>query len=355
MDNDLSGTRFQYNLLGMTGDVIAIVSAQEDADGSGIYLETFSADATPIDARTLVNTNTTGAQTAPDLTETAPGRLLISFTDASGVSTGGAVDLAHARFVDVSAAEANPTEGNDILVGTVGADRIDGLGGDDLIQGLDGNDTLIGGAGDDTLQGGDGVDTLNGGAGNDSILGGETGADLRDVVYAGDGNDTVDGGYGNDELRGDAGNDSLAGGFGADTVIGGAGDDTLTGSAWGDEITGGDGADFINGGFGFDRVNGGNDGDRFFHLGIADHGADWIQDYNAAEGDILHYGGGSGASVGTDFLVQRANTAGAGSAAIEEVFVTHIPSGNLLWALVDGDAQTSLNVFSGGVMYDLLA
>ena len=70
------------------------------------------------------------------------------------------------------------------------------------------------------------------------------------------------------------------------TVIGGVGDDVLTGSALSDEIFGGDGNDFVNGGFGHDRVNGGDDGDRFFHIGVADHGSDWIQDYDAAEGDV---------------------------------------------------------------------
>ena len=103
-------------------------------------------------------------------------------------------------------------------------------------------------------------------------------------------NDSIDGGHGNDELRGDEGNDSIEGGFGVDTVIGGVGDDVLSGSAWSDEVFGGTGEDFINGGFGSDRVNGGDDADRFYHLGIADHGSDWIQDYDAADGDVLIFG-----------------------------------------------------------------
>jgi Ca2+-binding RTX toxin-like protein len=52
----------------------------------------------------------------------------------------------------------------------------------------------------------------------------------------------------------------------------------MTGSAFSDLIFGGDGDDFINRGFGPDRVNGGAGSDRFFHLCIADHGSDWIQD-----------------------------------------------------------------------------
>ncbi|MFC3615726.1 calcium-binding protein, partial [Lutimaribacter marinistellae] len=108
-----------------------------------------------------------------------------------------------------------------------------------------------------------------------------------------------------------------------------------------------------NGGFGYDRVNGGEGADRFFHLGVADHGSDWIQDYDAAEGDVLVFGG-TGASA-DDFLVQVTETANAGVAGVQEAFITHIPSGNLLWALVDGDAQDAINLRVGGEVFDLLA
>ncbi|MFC3615724.1 hypothetical protein ACFORG_18370 [Lutimaribacter marinistellae] len=224
-----------------------------------------------------------------------------------------------------------------------------------LVEGTPGNDRLVGGDGDDTINGLDGADTLIANAGDDQIAGGASENDLRDLVYAGAGNDSVDGGHGNDELHGGEGNDTIAGGFGADTVIGNAGDDQLTGSALGDVIFGNDGFDFINGGFGYDRLNGGADGDRFFHLGIADHGSDWIQDYDAAQGDVLVYGGGVGAATADDFLVQRAETENAGVAGVQEAFITHIPSGNLLWALVDGDGQGAINLQIGGQVFDLLA
>jgi serralysin len=222
-----------------------------------------------------------------------------------------------------------------------------------ILTGTAADDVITGTAGNDTLYGGDGMDTLIGGLGDDFLFGGATGADLRDVLYGGEGNDNLDGGYGNDELRGDAGNDTLSGGFGADTVIGGTGDDVLTGSAFGDLIFGGPGADFINGGFGFDRLNGGTGADRFYHIGLRDHGSDWIQDYNSAEGDVLMFGGG--AALASDFLIQRANTTNAGSAGVNEVFVTQISTGNLLWALVDGDAQTQINIMIQGQVFDLLA
>ena len=237
----------------------------------------------------------------------------------------------------------NGTDGDDTLNGSDYADIITGMAGNDILKGLSGNDTL---------NGGDGRDILIGGDGNDNLHGGISIGDLRDVIYGGAGDDTIDGGYGNDELRGDAGDDNIAGGFGADLVIGGTGNDVLTGSAYGDEIFGGDGIDFINGGFGHDRVNGGAGGDKFYHLGIADHGSDWIQDYNAADGDVLMWGGG--AATAADFLIQRAETASAGVAGVEEIFVTHIPTGNLLWALVDGDAQAQINIQIAGQVFDLL-
>ncbi len=233
-----------------------------------------------------------------------------------------------------------------------GADSFLGSVVGELVYGDSGNDTLNGGGGVDTLIGGGGVDTLIGGEGDDVLVGGTSVDDLRDVVYGGLGNDSIDGGYGNDELRGDAGADTILGGFGADTVIGGDGDDQLTAQAYGDEIFGGAGADFINGGFGHDRVNGGADADRFFHLGVADHGSDWIQDYTAADGDVLQFGQAGDIS---QFQVNFTETASAGVAGVEEAFIIYRPTGQILWALVDGDAQSSINLLVGGVSYDLLA
>ncbi|WP_323784612.1 hypothetical protein [Thalassovita sp.] len=236
--------------------------------------------------------------------------------------------------------------------GTEGADTLTGSAGNDTLSGAGGNDLLRGEAGDDSLLGGDALDTLIGGEGDDTLIGGDSENDLRDVIYGGDGNDSIDGGYGNDELRGDDGNDTIIGGFGVDTVIGAAGDDALTGQAWSDLIFGGDGDDFINGGFGYDRVNGGAGADRFYHLGVYDHGSDWIQDYNAADGDLLQFGG---IATRDQFQVNFTETAGAGVAGTQEAFVIYRASGQILWALVDGAAQSEINLLLGGVEYDLLA
>ncbi|MEQ9693848.1 calcium-binding protein, partial [Shimia sp. SDUM112013] len=201
---------------------------------------------------------------------------------------------------------AGSTNGDDLIYSYPDDNRVDGGAGNDTILGQGGNDTLLGGDGNDSLLGGAGTDQLVGGSGNDTLIGGDDDRDLRDLAFGGEGNDLIEGGYGNDELRGDAGDDTIEGGFGADTVIGGDGADLLTGSAWSDLIFGGAGDDFVNGGWGHDRVNGGTGADRFFHIGIRDHGSDWIQDYNAAEGDVLQFG--IGTATASQFQINTTHT-----------------------------------------------
>jgi Ca2+-binding RTX toxin-like protein len=80
------------------------------------------------------------------------------------------------------------TSGNDVLVGTPGADTICGFGGNDRIDGRGGPDVLLGGDGNDTLTGGSGSDLVFGGRGND-VLRGRDG--LRDVLDGGPGRDSI--------------------------------------------------------------------------------------------------------------------------------------------------------------------
>ncbi|MEY8838947.1 calcium-binding protein, partial [Cribrihabitans sp. XS_ASV171] len=236
---------------------------------------------------------------------------------------------------------------------------MDETGGDtdDLLQGGPGNDRLDGAGGNDTVHGAEGTDTLLGGNGDDIIVGGETPDDIRDIVFAGAGNDSVEAGYGNDQVFGQEGNDTISGGFGADEIQGQEGDDFLSGGALSDLIYGGAGRDFINGGYGYDRINGGDGGDRFFHLGVFGHGSDWLQDYDAAEGDLLVFGGTATAD---QFQVNLAHTARpdgerSGDDELQEAFVIYRPTGQILWALVDGEAQAEINLRIGEDIFDLLA
>ncbi|SFJ43997.1 hypothetical protein [Jannaschia pohangensis] len=241
------------------------------------------------------------------------------------------------------------------LLGTPFADRLEGAGGNDTLMGYDGNDVLIGADGHDRIEGGDGADRLVGGTGNDTIHGGATSADLRDEIFGGAGNDLIDGGYGNDEIYGQEGNDTIIGGFGSDVLAGQQGDDVITGGPLSDLIFGNDGNDFINGGFGFDRINGGAGADRFYHLGIADHGSDWIQDFSDDEGDVLVFANGRARP--EDFQVNFAVTENAGVADVAEAFVIYRPTGQIIWALVDGGDLDSLMIQFGSdaTQYDLLA
>jgi len=248
-------------------------------------------------------------------------------------------------------------------------DRTGSEGPDELV-GDAGNDRLIGLGGDDTLRGGDGADTLNGGDGDDVIFGGLTGTDLRDQIFGGAGNDHIESGAGNDQVFGQDGNDTIAGGGGVDELQGQDGDDVITGSAFSDLVFGGAGNDFVNGGFGHDRINGGTGADKFFHAGVEGHGSDWVQDYVAADGDVLLWGGPPSrpSAVGdtidlitkADFQVNLAHTANAageraGDDAVQEAFVIYKPTEQILWALVDGAGQDQINIQIDGTVFDLLA
>jgi Ca2+-binding RTX toxin-like protein len=245
--------------------------------------------------------------------------------------------------LDAQAAEAGDSAARD-LTGTAAAE---------VLQGGAAGDALRGEGGNDTLYGGDGPDTLEGGAGDDFLFGGSTAADLRDVIYGGDGNDWAEGGSGNDALNGGAGSDTLSGGLGSDTLAGNSGADLLSGMGGADMIYGNAGNDTLNGGFGYDRMNGGDGADLFYHQGVAGHGSDWIQDYDAAEGDLLTTGI-AGATAG-QFHVNFATTTGAGAAEVAEAFVIYRPTGQILWALVDGAGQGGINLQIGGQVFDLLA
>lgn len=363
---------------GIDGDDILIGAAGNDTliGAAGDDTLTGGGDDDTLNGGTGVDTAIySGLQADYLITDNGDGSSTISHTggtQANGVDTLTGVEFA--RFDDATVVLAAPpsvdltgTDAADTLIGGVGDDALDGGAGDDHLEGGLGNDFLFGGhgddmligdAGDDYLNGADGMDTLIGGDGADTLTGGTETTDRRDVIYGGAGNDVIDGGYGNDELRGDAGDDRITGGFGADTVIGGIGDDILTGAAFSDLLFGGDGMDFVNGGFGHDRVNGGAGADRFFHIGIRDHGSDWIQDYDASEGDVLLFGI-NGAS-GNNFQVNFGHTSDAtgersGNDTVQEAFVIYQPTGQVMWALVDGAGQAEINIVIGGITYDLLA
>ncbi len=181
-----------------------------------------------------------------------------------------------------------PTDGNDVILGTPGSDSVNGGAGNDTICGLGGNDYLVGGPGNDTLLGGDGDDMILPGTGLDGAYG-EGGTDT--VSYAdidtpytvvqphggvsynpstpgcGGGYLTVCGAGGTDAVSGPGrplperfigsrfDDTVILDAPGTTTVFGGNGHDILTGSTGADILIGGAGPDTITARAGNDTVN----------------------------------------------------------------------------------------------------
>jgi hypothetical protein len=150
---------------------------------------------------------------------------------------------------------------DDFVRGNSGRDQIFGDTGNDALWGDEGDDVLIGGSGDDTLDGGIGSDLMDGGTGNDRFVvdaptdivieGDNPGWDkveasvdfalfafLEELTLTGSadllglgsaGGNRITGNAGNNLIRGFGGNDRLAGGNGADTLEGNRGKDHLYG------------------------------------------------------------------------------------------------------------------------------
>ena len=215
------------------------------------------------------------------------------------------------------------SRGNDIIIGTNGANRLSGNAGDDVVEGRSGNDTLRGGAGDDELNGGAGNDIVAGGSGQDLMSGGsgndtvdysdsnrnwevnlETQIALRgdgavaeaivsfENAIGGSGDDTLLGTDGANRLGGGDGNDRLLGQSGSDTMRGAGGQDSLFGGNGQDRMYGGNGNDSLDGGRGNDRLQGGADNDTL----IGGGGDDTI--FGNAGDDLIIAGFGQDRHVG---------------------------------------------------------
>ncbi len=228
-----------------------------DSDGAAILAKVFDADGNPVGDAFLVNQNTAGAQFSPTVSGLRGGGFVIEWTDYSGTLGDSSNSSIKARIF-----APDPTEDDDFLTGTLGADSIEALGGDDTVDGAGGHDIL---------SGGDGADSLFGGL-------------LNDLLVGDDGNDSLYGGADIDTLRGEAGDDLLSGGAGGDSLNGGAGNDTLLGGERWDSLVGGQGNDWLDGGIDNDQMFGlaGDDtyvvdhvGDRVYE--VPDEGNDTVR------------------------------------------------------------------------------
>ncbi len=233
-----------------------------DNSFSGIRLQAFDGAGDKIGGEILVNTTTNFGQFDVSLTALADGRVVVTWTDASGSGDDPSGNAVRAQIID-------PRDG--IVDGTSKADTLyghDSVG--DEIRGFDGDDIIYGLAGNDIIQGGSGIDTIYAGKGDDFVYGGLDG----DVIFGDAGDDEIYGEQGSDTIYGDTGDDVIYGGDADDFLYGGLGADIISGGAGIDLLDGGAGADTLDGGLGNDvyvidnagdvviETNGGGSADR---------------------------------------------------------------------------------------------
>jgi Ca2+-binding RTX toxin-like protein len=203
--------------------------------------------------------STTNVSNIADSTFIEDSNLLGTFTDIVNVAAQGGASSNFADANDESnLIELRPEDAQQAggLRGLGGNDQILGTSGRDVANGNQGDDSLVGGGGEDFLRGGQSADVVDGGADAD-IVNGNRG---DDIVRGGAGDDVVRGGADNDYLYGNEGNDVLTGDRGYDVCYGGGGSD-----------------DFI--------LN--PSVDRTENAGQAD----WIADFNVADGDRIGLAG----------------------------------------------------------------
>lgn len=200
LDGMANGRSYVFGM----GDILPVLSTQDDADG---FVQVVFGDGA---LRSLTGSVREGVPFS--LTDGTSNTVLIGEAD---VLDGGN----RAERWDAGA-------GDDLVRGGGGADRLSGAQGNDTLSGDRGNDTLFGGTGADLLGGGAGHDRLTGGGGNDRLFGG--GGD--DDLFGGGGKDALSGGSGNDILDGGADADVMTGGSGTDAFLfaPGTGQDRIT-------------------------------------------------------------------------------------------------------------------------------
>src|SRR6476661_3351994 len=146
-------------------------------------------------------------------------------------------------------------------------------------------------AGNDFVRGSGGAELMNGNSGTDTIRGGQD----FDILYGECGSDFVSGDQGNDYVYGGTANDFIRGGKGSDALVGESGNDTIIGDAGIDRLWGSEGADLF-----VLRTEAGAKSGEIGSLQPPPSGnfdvdevpADFILDYNPAEGDVIGLAGG---------------------------------------------------------------
>ena len=252
------------------GDASAGVGgAGGDASGRAIKAQAFNAYGLPIGGELLVNSTTSGDQTAPQLTALPGGGFAVNWQDASG---GAEFDIRAQAYVGAGTS----TSGNDDLIGTAGADVISGGGGDDTLTGLGGRDILSGGPGNDRISGGGGVaNDLYGGPGNDTFVVAHPGDTITE--NNGEGTDTVETVLASYILTSEWVEFLVGTSNGGQTLVGNDRANRITGGLGNDELQGRGGADtYVLLNFGDTIVEAANGGNDTIEMAFDSYDLNWV-------------------------------------------------------------------------------
>lgn len=274
--------------------------------GYDILMRRYDASANPLGAATLVNSQTAGTQSTPDLVTLSEGSLMVTWqTPTSGGNSeihGQRYDsLGHSMGPEVTISTSVGPNVHAVVTGTAGggvAVAWEGHATPDILTRVYGNATSL--SGPQTLFGTSDSDLLDGGGGGDHMYGGygddvyvvHSASDIVDE-NGGQGYDTVEtylsytlgagaealillgaaplSGSGNNldnVIEGNAGANALNGGDGNDTIEGGGGNDTLNGGNNDDALYGDNGNDIFLSSTGYDDVYGGAGKDTYDASGL---------------------------------------------------------------------------------------
>ena len=332
-----------------------------DGGGGNSNTITFEAETNPVTASLLTGT-ASGTNNSGD-----PWSL--TFTNFQNLIGGSGDDILTGNNSTILANTINGGAGNDIIIGTLGADILNGEGGTNTVDYTNITSLLMGsagititptsaivdgftqtltnfakiiatgkndiindtgasinydaGAGNDTVNAGLGDDFFDGGLGIDTIsYVGHSGGSLNVNMSSVDANNyfTVTIGSEIDKVKNfetfiaSSANDTIIGSTVADIIYGGAGNDTINGGAGNDGLYGDAGNDTINGGAGNDTINGGAGNDILY----GDDGNDIITDIDGVNttygglGDDIIYAAINGNTIygdgGTDTLNYNGST-----------------------------------------------
>jgi Ca2+-binding RTX toxin-like protein len=273
-DGDKLGGEFLVNTTGAGYQDLASVTAlptggfvvswassgPNSTDANNVLAQVFDDSGSKVGAEFLVNSQSAGDQTRPDITSLAGGGFAISWSDSTADSSGYGV-----KAQVFGSVPSEPIEGSaddDTLSGTNGADVINGLAGNDHLDGL---------AGNDVIDGGSGIDSMTGGAGDDTFF----------VDDAGDKVFEMSGG-GTDTVRSSV-SYSLAGQYIENLILTGSASINGSGNSLGNNLSGNGAANVLNGGEGADTMAGGAGADTYF----VENAGDKVHEGNVAGIDTV--------------------------------------------------------------------